>query len=181
MSCIASLPDRYTKAAFSRSYLDLHIALIVPDHMRAQFSGRADVEIDEEVSIALVSSHYFAPRIAQVRPNARIVTLESAEDFFSGDQPPADALLLSAEEGAAYAFRYPRFAVVLPRQSIIIPAAYALPRGEVEWHQVVSNWVDLKRKDGSVDTLREYWLEGGATENKQPRWSVIRNVLGWVD
>jgi Na+/H+-dicarboxylate symporter/ABC-type amino acid transport substrate-binding protein len=181
MSCIASLPDRYAQAAYSRSYLDLHTALIVPDHMRAQFSGRTDVREDQELSIALVSSHYFAPRIAQMRPNARIVNLESAEEFFSGDQPPADALLLSAEEGAAYAFRYPKFTVVLPKQSIIIPAAYALPRGEIEWHQVVSNWVDLKRKDGSVDALREYWLQGGVTENNQPRWSVIRDVLGWVD
>jgi len=181
MSCIASLPDRYAQAAFSDSYLDLHVALIVPDHMRAQFSGRTDVREDQELSIALVSSHYFAPRIAQIRPNARIVNLESAEEFFSGDQPPADALLLSAEEGAAYTFRYPKFTVVLPKQSIIIPAAYALPRGEIEWHQVVSNWVDLKRKDGSVDTLRKYWLQGGVTDNNQPRWSVIRDVLGWVD
>lgn len=181
MSCIASLPDRYHSASFSDSYLDLHMALIVPDHQRARFSKPSKDAVVEEVSVALVSSHYFAPRIRQVRPNASIVELESAEDFFRQEQPPADALLLSAEEGAAYAFRYPAYTVVLPQQDIRIPAAYALPRHEPEWQQLVSNWIDLKRKDGSVDELYEYWMLGGATDNKQPRWSVIRDVLGWVD
>ena len=38
MSCIASLPDRYAYASFSRPYLDLTLAFIVPDHEREVFS-----------------------------------------------------------------------------------------------------------------------------------------------
>jgi Na+/H+-dicarboxylate symporter len=181
MSCIASLPDRYRHAAYSRSYLDLHLALIVPDHMRTQFSDSAASNGQQPVSIALVSSHYFKPRIREFRADARIVELKSAEDFFNTEVPPADALLLSAEEGAAYTFRYPRYTVLLPDKPVIVPAAYALPRGELEWQQVIGNWIDLKRKDGSIDDLREYWMEGGATANKKARWSVIRDVLEWVD
>ena len=36
MSCIASLPDRYSRAAFARPVFDLHMALIVPDYLRAE-------------------------------------------------------------------------------------------------------------------------------------------------
>jgi ABC-type amino acid transport substrate-binding protein len=181
MSCIASLPDRYHKAAFSDSYLDLRMALIVPDHQRTRFSNPDRETRLDPVRVALVSSHYFAPRIYQVRPNASIVKLKSAEDFFSAETPPADALLLSAEEGAAYAFRHPKYTVVLPQPAIRIPAAYALPRGEAEWQQLIGNWIDLKRKDGTLDELYQYWMMGGATDNKRPRWSVIRDVLHWVD
>jgi ABC-type amino acid transport substrate-binding protein len=128
----------------------------------------------------VVRSHYFRDRIQRKFPNVQFVELESAEAFFS-EPPPADALLLSAEEGAAYTFRYPKYTTVLPKNPIRVPAAYALPRGESEWQQVVGNWIDLKRADGSIEDLYRYWMLGGVAERHQPRWSVIRNVLGWVD
>ena len=134
----------------------------------------------ESLSIALVSSHYFEPRLRALAPQATFVTLESAEAFFT-EPAPADALLLSAEEGAAYAFRYPRYTVIMAERPTRVPAAYALPRGEPEWQEVVNNWVRLKGADGSIEMLYRYWMMGGATESKAPRWSVLRNVLGWVD
>ena len=62
-----------------------------------------------------------------------------------------------------------------------IPAAYALPKGDVEMMQFVSNWVDLKQKEGTVDRLYNYWMLGGASQRREPRWSIIRDVLGWID
>lgn len=178
MSCIASLPDRYTRAAFSRPYLDLTMALVVPDHMRHMVRQGGDAMAS--MSFALISSDYFIPRLRERVPQARFVEIESAESFFT-QPPPADALLLSAEEGAAYAYRHPRYTVVLPDQRVQVPAAYALPRGESEWQEVVSNWVQLKRADGSIDRLYGYWMKGGVTEHKRRRWSVVQDVLGWVD
>ncbi|MCZ6831602.1 MAG: cation:dicarboxylase symporter family transporter, partial [Gammaproteobacteria bacterium] len=182
MSCIASLPDRYLSATYSRSYLDLKLALVVPDYWREKFSRGTDALLDEELKIALVGSHYFASLLKQELPNVEIVEIESAEQFFSSDEPPADALLLSAEEGAAYAYRYPAYTTVLPaKQRIKIPAAYALPRGETEWGKFIDNWIDLKQKDGTVQENYSFWMEGGATKPASPRWSIIRDVLGWVD
>jgi len=45
----------------------------------------------------------------------------------------------------------------------------------------VSNWVDLKQKEGTVGELYDYWMLGGVTRRSEPRWSIIRDVLGWVD
>ena len=181
MSCIASLPDRYHMAAFSESYLDLRMSFVVPDHLRSKFKAMQDSAYDGDLSVALVSSHYFQPRLKQAAPNVRFVELESAEAFFDAETPPAEALLLSAEEAAAYTFRYPRYTVVLPESDVRVPAAYALPRGEDEWETVISNWISLKRKDGSIPELYSYWMEGGVTDTRQPRWSIVRDVLGWVD
>jgi ABC-type amino acid transport substrate-binding protein len=182
MSCIASLPDRYAYASFSRSYLDLSLAFIVRDHERELFSDLDALGQEEGLSIALVSSHYFEPRLRRLLPEVSIVSLEAAEDFFTDDSHGADALLLSAEEGAAYSYRYPRYTVARARQGgIQLPAAYAVPKGDIELMEFVGNWIDLKRKDGSIDELYDYWMLGGASRKKVPRWSVIRNVLGWVD
>jgi ABC-type amino acid transport substrate-binding protein len=181
MSCIASLPDRYAQVSFSRPYLDLGLALIVPDYQRRLFSDLDALREIEDLTIGLVSSHYFVPRLKRLLPEAKIVYLEAAEDFFNGNNQGADALLLSAEEGAAYTYRYPRYAVSRTRGNIRLPAAYAVPKGDIEMMEFVSNWIDLKRKDGTVDELYDYWMLGGASRPTEPRWSVIRNVLGWVD
>ena len=180
MSCIASLPDRYTRATFSPAYLNLRMGLIVPDHMRHSVDRDNAIANLGRFTVATVSSHYFQDRVKRNFPNISFVELESAEAFFTQDHG-ADGLLLSAEEGAAYAFRYPEYTVVTARKPIMIPAAYALPRGESEWQQIVGNWIQLKRADGSIDDLYGYWMMGGVTERRQRRWSVIRDVLGWVD
>jgi Na+/H+-dicarboxylate symporter/ABC-type amino acid transport substrate-binding protein len=182
MSCIASLPDRYRLASFSQSYLDLNLAFIVKDYQRAEFSSLERIREKESLAIALVSSHYFEPRLKQLLPEAKIVVLESAEQFFSGAAGEVDALLLSAEEGAAYSYRYPHYAVVTAKSGgVRLPAAYALPRGDLEAAAFVSNWIDLKRKDGTIDALYEYWMLGGAAQVREPRWSIVRDVLHLID
>ena len=182
MSCIASLPDRHAYASFSRSYLDLTLAFIVPDHERNLFADLELLQDREQLTIALVSSHYFRPRIARLLPKAKIVFLEAAEDFFNGQDKGADTLLLSAEEGSAYAFRYPHYTVVKARHGgIRTPAAYAVPKGDVEMTEFVGNWVDLKKKEGTVDELYQYWMLGGVSRRVEPRWSIIRDVLHWIE
>ncbi|GHD32647.1 cation:dicarboxylate symporter family transporter [Halioglobus pacificus] len=182
MSCIAALPDRFAIASFSQPYIDLHLSFVVLDHERELYADVEALRAEPELTIALVSSHYFAPRIHKLLPNAQVVYLEAAEDFFSGDNQGADALLLSAEEGAAYAYRYPRYTVARARDGgIRYPAAYAVPKGDTEMQAFVSNWVDLKRKDGTVDELHTYWMLGGVSQQRGPRWSIIRDVLGWID
>ena len=182
MSCIASLPDRYAYASFARPYIDLTLAFVVPDHERDVYADLELLQSRTDLTIALVSNHYFVSRIERLLPNANIVLLEAAEDFFTGGDQGADALLLSAEEGAAYSYRYPRYTVArVNRGNIRLPAGYPVPKGDIEMLEFVSNWVDLKKKDGTIDALYEYWMLGGASKVRTPRWSVVRDVLGWVD
>ncbi len=181
MSCIASLPDRYSLASFSAPYLDLTLSLIVRDHQRKYFADMESLRELAELRIAMVGTHYFQHRITRLLPNASFVTLESAESFFESDAHGADALLLSAEEGSAYSYRYPHFGVVTSSTPPRLPAAYALPKGDFEMVQFVSNWIDLKRKDGTIDRLYDYWMLGGAARANTPRWSILRDVLHWID
>ncbi len=180
MSCIPGLPDMYGEVSFSRSYLGLTLALVVPDHMRDQYSNLEDLR-QQEITIALVASNYFRTRINQSLPHAKVVVLETTEEFFLNEEPVADVLVLSAEEGAAYTYRYPRYTTVRTPKSIRIPASYAVPKGDIEMMEFVSNWVDLKKSEGTTDALYQYWMLGGVTKKKLPRWSIVRDVLHWID
>ena len=180
MSCIASLPDMYGEVSFSRAYLDLTLALVVEDHMRNSFTDLEAFQL-RDVTIALVASHYFENRIRRDLPNAKIIMLKSAEEFFQGEHPVADVLVLTAEEGAAYTYRYPRYTVTKAPIDTKIPASYAVPKGDIEMMEFVSNWVELKRSEGTTDRLYQYWMLGGVTQKKEPRWSIVKDVLHWVE
>ncbi|TDG14828.1 cation:dicarboxylase symporter family transporter [Seongchinamella unica] len=181
MSCVASLPDRYADASFSRPYLDLAMAFVTRDHQREVFSDIQTLKAWDGLTIALVSSSYYEARLRRLLPDVRFVYLEAAEDFFTGRDQGAHALLLTEEEGAAYAYRYPHYGVVTTAKRVGMPAAYPVPKGDLEMVEFVSNWIQLKRSEGTIERLYHYWMRGGATADKTPRWSVIRDVLGWVD
>ena len=50
-----------------------------------------------------------------------------------------------------------------------------------EMDEFIDHWVLLKQHDGTIRQAYDYWILGIGSEEKKPRWSVIRDVLGWVD
>ncbi len=108
--------------------------------------------------------------------------IETPRDFFRAEKGTFDALLFSAESGSAWSLIYPEFTVAVPQPTILkVPLAYAVRRGDKEMAATLSNWIILKQRDITIDRLFDHWVLGKPSEKAEPRWSVIRNVLGWVD
>jgi ABC-type amino acid transport substrate-binding protein len=61
-----------------------------------------------------------------------------------------------------------------------VPLAVAVPRDEPALAGLVTTWIDLKRRDGTLDALYDTWILGRYSAAPAPRWSIIRNVLRWV-
>ncbi|EXI80570.1 MAG: hypothetical protein AW10_01713 [Candidatus Accumulibacter appositus] len=59
--------------------------------------------------------------------------------------------------------------------------ALATPKNERKLHEYVSTWTALTKKEGVVPKLYDYWILGRGATSRKPRWSVIRDVLGWVE
>jgi ABC-type amino acid transport substrate-binding protein len=55
-----------------------------------------------------------------------------------------------------------------------------MPLGEDKLVDVVNTWIALTRDDGTADALYRHWILGEDASAGEKRWSVIRNVLGWV-
>jgi hypothetical protein len=55
-----------------------------------------------------------------------------------------------------------------------------VPHGVPERLHFVNNWIELKRKDETIPALCEPWILGKSARKKTARWSVVRDVLGWV-
>ena len=91
-----------------------------------------------------------------------------------------DAIVLPAENAAAWTILYPSNAVAVPQPIVSIPVGYMLPKNANSLADIIDVWLDLKQEDGTITSLYDYWVQGYIESVKEPRWSIIRNVLGWV-
>ena len=81
--------------------------------------------------------------------------------MFVATDPPLDAFVLTAERGSAYTLLHPEYSVVVPKpQPLKVPLAYVIAGRDEALAAVVDTWIDLKRKDGTIDELFAHWIQG---------------------
>ena len=61
------------------------------------------------------------------------------------------------------------------------PVSIAMARDAETLADFINAWLRLKREDRTLDQLHKYWILGSGAQPRKPRWSVIRDVLGWID
>jgi hypothetical protein len=48
-----------------------------------------------------------------------------------------------------------------------------------EFAEFVNYWLDLKKADGFEQRQRDYWIDRLPAPDPAPRWSILRNILGF--
>ena len=182
MSGIAASPSQFLEVAFTRSYIELTPALVVPDHIRNEFDTLEELRRATGRRLGVVNDENLVRLVERRLPTAEAIPIPRVADFFEAETPPADGLIVSAEAGSAWTLKYPEFQVVLPfRQGAAWPLGYATAPGDAEFLRFLDLWVELTRKTGFVSRLRDHWILGRTAVPRSPRWSVIHNVLHWVE
>ncbi len=183
MSGLVLTSSKPLLASFSRPYMNQTLAFLVKDNRQRDFATHQLVQGIQNLKIGLVPELAdWEDRISSYVPDAEIVELTSPRGFLRGEHEELDALLYVAEAGSAWTLLYPAFSVAIPKPMVVqVPMAYALPSGEQHFRAYLDAWVEMRRRDGTIDRLFEHWILGRGTERSTPRWSVIRDVLGWVE
>jgi Na+/H+-dicarboxylate symporter len=182
MSGIAATPSQFLEVAFTRSYIKLNPALVVPDHIRTEVDTLDELLSAKDLQIGVVSDPSIMRLVERRLPEGSAVEIPRVAEFFEAETPPADGLVISAEAGSAWTLIYPEFQVVLPFKDVVSwPLGYATAPGDDEFLRFLDLWVDLMRDDGFIARLRDHWILGRTAVPRKPRWSVIRDVLHWVE
>ena len=181
MSGVVVTISRAATTLFSNSYLDETFALVVPDHAREEFSRWADIRARPTTTIVVTDLPYYVDKIRQVLPRAELRIVPDIEAAVTLRDSQVDAVAATAERGSAWTLQYPQFSVVVPEPGILkVPLAYPIAKRDQAFASFINTWIELKRKDGTIDTLYEHWVLGRDATARQPRWSIIRDVLHWV-
>lgn len=184
MGGIAVTTRRAGEMVFSPPYADETLSFVVPDNRRADFSSAEWVRAAAGLKIAVPDLPYFEEIVHREFPRVEIVPISADRvvDFFAGRGERVDALVFSAERGSYFTLLYPAYSVAVPHPlTIRFPLAYPVARRDLEFARFLGIWIDLQQKNGTVQALYDHWILGRDAQPKQPRWSVIRNVLHWVN
>jgi Na+/H+-dicarboxylate symporter/ABC-type amino acid transport substrate-binding protein len=184
MSGVAVTTGRAAEMLFSVSYLDETLGLVVRDQDRDAFSTWRAIAERPATTIAVPDLPYYIDKIRQAAPRAQlqIVTEADVATMVAGRGPQFDAIATTAERGSTWTLLYPQFSVVVPEPGIVkVPLAYPIAKHDEAFASFINTWIDLKRKDGTISTLYDYWVLGRDAAPRRPRWSIIRDVLHWVE
>lgn len=177
---LAVTPARADAMQLSGSYLDETLGFVVPDGERRQFESWDAIRARGALTIAVPDVPYYISRLHALLPEAQLRPVATFDAMFHAPALTA-AFALPAERGSAWTLRYPQYSVVVPApKPITVPLALAMPRGERDLATFVDTWIDLKRRDGTIDELYHYWILGRDSKAAGPRWSIIRDVLHWL-
>ena len=77
---------------------------------------------------------------------------------------------------------YPQYQVVVPKPVLGTQLlGYPITGGDQELLNYINSWMELVIASKYRDELYSHWILGKGAVEKRPRWSVIRNVLKWVE
>ena len=182
---LAGTVERSRDTPLSDPYLFVTMAFVVPDYRDEDFASLAGMNALGPLRIGVTSRGWFLDKLHDYLPEAEVVLLDAERDFFErrGAGADVDALLYSAEAGAAWTLVYPDFQVATPLPGTLsIPLVYPFAgRGDSAMDELMDHWVMLKTRDGTVQSVYDHWILGQGSRLTEPRWSILRDVLHWVD
>jgi hypothetical protein len=175
-------PEVLERASHWMGGVVLTAAFVVLDHRRREFADLDEIISKAGLRLAIPDDRYFRGRFQRLFPLAEFVPVDGLDALVGSAAIHVDAMIFAAEMASAWTLIHPEFSVVVPDAATQrIPMAFLLPQGDSDWANTVNTWVELKKRDGTIEQLYDHWVLGRAADQHRPRWSIIRDVLHWTD
>jgi proton glutamate symport protein len=170
--------NRLLHLKVSTPYYQSPLALFMPRDRASGFKSRSEILKRPGLKIGVFIDPVLIPRLKRTFPNAEIVVVHDYSKV--PDFSKVDASLWTLVQAKALAASNPGLIAVAPSDAgNPYLFAYIMSPGAEELAKFVNYWLDLKKADGFELSQREYWIDRVPTANPVPRWSILRNILGF--
>ncbi|PHR84098.1 MAG: sodium:dicarboxylate symporter [Colwellia sp.] len=174
-------PMHALEVLFSDAYTYHTAGLLINDSKRDDFTDLYSIRAMKEPNIGVGNNKYYQRITEDYFPNAKITEISDIRLFLKGKYPEVDAVLHSAEVASAWSMLYPEFSAIIPKGlKFKAPVALILPKGQNDYANFINTWLKLKKDSGFQQKVYDYWILGKNPKAKKPRWSVMKDVLGWL-
>lgn len=181
MSSVSITDKRLEVVSFTDPYMDLRMAVVCPDYRRQEFYRTEDITKMKDLKIAVLHGSAYMDLIRKYFPSAKIVELDNVEQFFH-NKNLADVLWTSAEQGTSWTLLYPSYAVTVPQPHVYDDyLGYPLNAKDEKMIDYLNQWLKIQQLHHFTEQQYDYWILGKTEKKEQPRWSIIHNVLHWVN
>lgn len=167
---------------FSKAYSHTTLGLLLADHKRQEYESLDDLVKADDKAIGLLQAPSSLRQVELSLPERDFVDVFSARDFLQGKVEELDVLLMSVEAASAWTLVYPEYTAIIPKgRKVTIPLVFGLPSDDPRFKRYVDTWIDSASSFGIMDAARNRWILGKTDKSAKPRWSIIRDVLHWVE
>ena len=168
-----------SEVLYTQPTMDLTTALIVKDYRKKEFSDYSKFGVTTHLKLATLDRYPREEYIKHNFPNIEITKISKPELFFNADQEHQfDAYITSIEEGMTLVMLHPEYAVSYdPSKLHRFPIGYAVHKGNLELQAMLNSWIDILKSTGRISKLYDYWIQGEGSKIKEPRWSILENVI----
>lgn len=176
MSAILMDESRILEVQFSHPYVEQDNVLVVLNKKKYLFHDMDQVVRRPQTKIAAIGGYkevvtHFFPE--------NLVHLDSIDDFMKGS---ADAMMWSELQAYIWCLAHPDYTTVsfnrkLGRNYFAYPCSVTTE----QFIHFLNEWMVLKQQQGFELKQRQYWFLGKSQAPESQRWSIMRNVLHWVD
>ena len=181
MSGLAMDIAQMDKLSYVDPVLKLNLAVATKDHKVNSFKRNQTILAMQDTTIAYVEHSDLIDEAKAYYTNLNFVKIDGYKHFFRQKSDKYDAVIISAEAGSAWTLFFPGYGIALLENQVQYPVAYAVAQDNQSLLNYVNNWQKLRKVDGHQQKLYNYWMLGKGAVEEKPRWSVIRDLLHWVE
>jgi ABC-type amino acid transport substrate-binding protein len=172
--------ERLRTVTVSRPYLQSPLALIVRSGRAERCLNGAEVKRARGLKIATFKSDIMIPLSRALFPDAEVVVVPDYGVLLRDAR--IDAALWTLEQARAWAAANPGFSAVVPTDfGPPLLMAYLMPPNSQAFGGFLNQWAGSATAERLRAGDEEDWLQGKPRLDEQPRWSIIRSVLHWVE
>jgi Na+/H+-dicarboxylate symporter/ABC-type amino acid transport substrate-binding protein len=169
--------ERIVAMDFTHPYTEQDNVLVVPLKQRSGFVNLDQLINQPGVKIGAVGGYKYV--LQRHFPNAIAVTPTHIDPQLTHGQ--VDAWVWSHIPAFIWCLSHPGF-VVMDYHGLIGKRYFSYPvrSGATDFTSFLNNWLALKDQSGFKHDMYQYWIEGETPKKDRPRWSILRDVLHWV-
>ncbi|MCE9679422.1 cation:dicarboxylase symporter family transporter [Shewanella sp. AS1] len=181
MSGLSMEIEQMDKLSYTEPVLELNLAIATEDHNVNSYKRTQSILAMDKPRVAYVEHEDLIEEARLYYPNVNFIKIEGYKDFFRQKGGKYDAVVISAEAGSAWTLFFPNYGIALLENSSQYPMAYGVALSNHSLLNYVNNWLKLRKVDGHQQRFYNYWMLGKGASEEKPRWSIIRDLLHWVD
>lgn len=176
MSAIIMDEERIVGMQFSNSYMEQANVLIVPVNKISDYRHLSDLQQNPQIRIGAIGAYRDV-----------VVDHFSDQNLVVGSildlpQGKFDAYLWAELEAYIWCLANPSYTTLSYNNQLGKKYfAYPIHSGSEQMVHFLNEWLTLKQEQGFELQQRQYWFLGKSNTPQTQRWSILRNVLHWVD
>ena len=172
--------ERIRHLTVSKPYFRSSVVMVTRSENSKTYYSRETISSAKGLRIGVFDDNVLLKFVQATFPDAQVVLVSSLDEMLSFKG--LDSFIWTKEQAVLLASMKPGLSVVMT-QDLHSPFlfAYMMPPEANELGKYVDYWLELRKDDGFEERMRAYWFDGKTDAEPARPWSVIRNVLHWVD